>query len=49
MHLFVLDVLVQACCWSVARLPVAGETFLASDINIEGTEKILMLLFALAC
>lgn len=39
MRLFVLGSFVQACCWSIGRLPVAGETFLASNIHIEAGGK----------
>ncbi len=32
---FVLANFVQACCWSVDRLPQPGETLVASDITVE--------------
>ena len=34
-RVFVLGNFVQACCWHVQRLPVAGETFEASALHVE--------------
>ena len=39
MRLFVLASFVQACCWTVGRLPKAGETLLASGVNVEAGGK----------
>lgn len=39
MRLFVLGSFVQACCWSVSRLPKAGETFIANGVTIEAGGK----------
>lgn len=35
MSLFVVASFIQACCWRVARLPLAGESVAASDISSE--------------
>lgn len=34
-HAFILANFVQACCWSVNRLPQPGETLVATDVSIE--------------
>lgn len=34
-HAFVLANFVQACCWSVERLPQPGETLAAHDVSVE--------------
>lgn len=39
MRIVVLGSFVQACCWKVARLPKAGETFTASALSIEAGGK----------
>lgn len=39
MKIVVLGSFVQACCWKVARLPAAGETFTASALSIEAGGK----------
>ena len=39
MRLFVLGSFVQACCWTVQRLPEPGETLEASSLNIEAGGK----------
>ncbi len=39
MHIVVLGSFVQACCWKVARLPKAGETFIATALSIEAGGK----------
>jgi ribokinase len=39
MKIVVLGSFVQACCWKVARLPKAGETFTASALSIEAGGK----------
>lgn len=36
---FVLGSFVQACCWTVERLPRAGETFVASGLTVEAGGK----------
>ena len=40
MQLFVLGSFVQACCWTVDRLPKAGETFIASSVTVEAGGKV---------
>jgi ribokinase len=39
MQFFVLGSFVQACCWTLKRLPQAGETFIASGLTIEAGGK----------
>jgi ribokinase len=39
MRLFVLGSFVQACCWTVSRLPRAGETYEASGVTVEAGGK----------
>lgn len=39
MQLFVLGSFVQACCWTVDRLPKAGETFIANSVTVEASGK----------
>ena len=39
MRMVVLGSFVQACCWIVARLPNAGETYAASSFSIEAGGK----------
>jgi ribokinase len=39
MRLFVVGSFIQACCWRLPRLPVAGETLTASALHIEAGGK----------
>lgn len=39
MRVFVLGSFVQACCWSVSRIPAPGETLQASAVHIEAGGK----------
>ncbi len=39
MKMVVLGSFVQACCWKITRLPVAGETLTASALSIEAGGK----------
>lgn len=39
MRFFVLGSFVQACCWSVSRLPKPGETFIANSVIVEAGGK----------
>jgi ribokinase len=38
-RIFVLGNFVQACCWMVPRLPLAGETLLATGLHVEAGGK----------
>jgi ribokinase len=39
MRIFVVGSFIQACCWRLPRLPVAGETLTASALHIEAGGK----------